>query len=292
MPNIKQGRARNLLMKRILVTGGTGFIGRAVLRELFAMDVQVSAVIRDRESVPEGFSKIFWTDDLFEETDEFWINACKDIDIVLHIAWYAEPGEYINSPKNLTSMTGTLRLAELAARVGVARFVGIGTCFEYDMDLGYLRTCTPLRPHSVYGASKAGTFLVLSELLPRMDVSFSWCRLFYVYGEGEDKRRLVAYLNDRLATGKPAELTGGQQIRDFMDVTEVGRQIVEVSLSEIEGAVNICSGKPVIVRELAKKIAEEFGRPELLKFGARPNDPNDPPCVIGKPSLPPKTLPP
>ena len=57
--------------------------------------------------------------------------------------------------------------------------------------------------------------------------------------------------------------------------------IVDVALGSRKGPVNICSGKPITVRELAERIADEFGRRDLLRFGARPDNPVDPPCVVG-----------
>ena len=85
----------------------------------------------------------------------------------------------------------------------------------------------------------------------------------------------------RLKAGQPAELSSGTQIRDFLDVREAGRMIVEAALGPVQGPVNICSGKPITVRQLAETIADEFGRRDLLRFGARPDNLVDPPCVVG-----------
>ncbi len=92
--------------------------------------------------------------------------------------------------------------------------------------------------------AKAAAFTALSQSLPQQGVAFAWCRLFYLYGEGEDARRLVPYLRAKLAAGEPAELTSGRQIRDYLDVREAGRLIVETALGAIQGPVNICSGVP------------------------------------------------
>ena len=243
-------------------------------------------MVRPDAQFPNEVYQVFRTRDLFRSPDEFWVEAFQDVDVFLHMAWYVEPGKYLHSAENLTCMAGTMRLAELAAQAGVKRFVGIGTCFEYDLDVGYLSTSTPLRPNSVYGASKAGTYLALSQFLPRKNVSFVWCRVFYVYGEGEDPRRLAAYVSSRVSAGKLAVIRSGELIRDYMDVKEVGKQIVEVAISEIEDAVNICSGSPITVGEFAQRIATECGKPELLQIGKSSDESDEPICVIGKPSLP------
>ena len=269
----------------ILLTGAAGFVGRQVLRALGERGCRVRPVVRvgKQETLARGaaIDTIVASPDIFAESAAWWARACSGADAVIHAAWYAEPGQYLQSPKNQECLSGTLRLAEGAVQAKVRRFVGIGTCFEYDLNAGRLSIETPLRPSTPYGQAKVDAFNALSAMLPRHGVAFAWCRLFYLYGEGEDSRRLVPYVRDRLQAGEPAELSSGSQIRDFLDVREAARVIVEVALGSQEGPVNICSGKPVTVRELAERIADEFGRRDLLRFGARPDNPVDPPCVVG-----------
>ena len=76
-------------------------------------------------------------------------------------------------------------------------------------------------------------------------------------------------------------LTAGTQIRDFLEVSEAGRQIAEIVQGDQQGAFNICSGIPTTVRQLAEQIADEYGRRDLLRFGIRPSNLVDPPCVLG-----------
>jgi len=269
-------------MSLTLVTGATGFVGRQVVARLIEAGCDIRVVARGH--VP-GVRDVVHTQDLFRESPQFWRSAFDGVERVVHVAWYAEPGLYVTSPRNLDCMAGTLSMAIFAAEAGVSRFIGIGTCFEYDLSRGYLTTETPLLPRSAYAAAKAGTYLALAQTLPHMGLSFAWCRLFYLYGEREDERRLVPYLHSRLSRGQVAELTSGRQVRDFLDVAEAGRLIAKVSMSGACGALNICSGQPTTVAELAGRIADQYGRRDLLRFGVRPDNVEDPPCVIGEPSV-------
>ena len=88
-------------------------------------------------------------------------------------------------------------------------------------------------------------------------------------------------MREKLSTGQVAELSSGTQIRDYLDVKEAGEQIAKLAFVNTTGAVNICSGYGQTVRELAEKIANEYGRPDLLHFGARADNHFDPPCVVG-----------
>lgn len=273
------------MSRRVLLTGATGFVGKQVLRQLASHDVRLTVVVREgKQSSLEDNSSIdtvILSPDLFAETAEWWASALQGIDTVIHCAWYAVPGLYLQSPKNLDCLQGTLNMAKGAALTGVRRFAGVGTCFEYDLSHGMLSVETPLKPLTPYASSKAAACMALSQWLPSQVIEFVWCRLFYLYGEGEDARRLVPYLRGKLAAGEPAELTSGNQIRDFMDVAEAGRLIVESALGAVQGPVNICSGVPITVRQMAENIADEYGRRDLLKFGARSDNLIDPACVVG-----------
>jgi nucleoside-diphosphate-sugar epimerase len=269
----------------ILLTGATGFVGRQVLRALTEQNRRVRPLVREGKQnlLPPSAAveAVVASPDIFAESVAWWADICRDVDTVIHVAWYVEAARYLQSPKNEECLAGTLRLAQGAIQAKVRRFVGIGTCFEYDLGAGRLTIETPLKPSTPYAQAKADAFAALSRMLPRNGVEFAWCRLFYLYGEGEDERRLVPFLRGKLKAGEPAELSSGTQIRDYLDVREAGRMIVQAALGSVQGPVNICSGTPVTVRQLAERIADEYGRRDLLHFGARADNPVDPPVVVG-----------
>lgn len=261
-------------------------MGSQILKALLELNVLVRCIVREGSvsklpTQSDLLESLVFTKDLFNENEEWWEKSLQNVDTVIHAAWYAEHGKYLQSPKNIDCLQGTLRLAKGAARAGVRRMVGIGTCAEYQTSSQKLTTETPLNPLSPYAAAKAAAFLFLSQWLPHQGIEFAWCRLFYLYGEGEDKRRLVPYIRSQLSSGKPAELSHGAQILDYMDVKQAGFEISKIVVGNISGAVNICSGIPLTVRELAEKIADEYDRRDLLFFGAKPPIHCDPPCIVG-----------
>jgi nucleoside-diphosphate-sugar epimerase len=277
-------------MKKVFLTGGTGFVGKQIARALVQNGAEVTMSIRRDNSHLKGFHEFVQIADLFSEDLGFWRKTLSKFDIVVHAAWYAEPGKYLASSKNLDCLAGTLALAQGAVEAGVKKFVGVGTCFEYDLSNSAtasqkpLSVSSPIAPDTTYGAAKASTWLTLSSFLRDKGVDFAWCRLFYLYGEGEDERRLAPYLHAQLSVGQPALLSSGTQVRDFMDVAEAGNRIALAALGPNTGALNICSGEAVTVADFAKKLAEQHGRPDLLRFGARPDNLSDPPYVVGEPS--------
>ena len=275
-------------MTMVLLTGATGFVGMQILKGLTALGVRVIPVVRSEKErfVPTlgNVERIVSSPDIFQESVDWWVAQCEGVDTVIHAAWYAEPGKYLMSEKNIDCLVGSLELARGAVIAGVKRLVGIGTCFEYDVSVGELSIDVPLKPLTPYAGAKASLFMGLSHWLPTQSVEFTWCRLFYLYGEGEDERRLVPYLHKQLSRGDAVELTNGKQIRDFLDVAEAGRIIARIALGEQHGPINVCSGEPITVRQLAEQIADTYGRRDLLKFGSRSANLVDPPCILGVPN--------
>ena len=272
-------------MKRVLITGANGFVGRQIVQSLDVEGIDLIPAVREgKENTVSKFKnvkKIITSKDLFAEDESWWEEQCKDVDIVIHAAWYVETGKYQDSSKNIDCLIGSLKLARGAAKAGVSRFLGLGTCAEYDQSQGILTIDTPLKPLTIYAAAKASLFTTLSQWLPRENVSFAWIRLFYLFGEGEDQKRLVPYVRSQILHGDFVDLTSGKQVRDFMDVAEAGKKIAGISLAKQIGPINLCSGIPITVRQLVEKIADEYGRKDLLRFGIREDNLFDPPSVVG-----------
>lgn len=275
-------------MTTIGITGATGFVGSQILKELLNSGYRVRVITRNsgRANIePTSLAKeIVYTKDIFSESRTALREILTGIDVVIHAAWYVVPGKYLNSEENFRCLYGTLNLAQGCADAGVRKFIGIGTCFEYDLNGTLLSVDTHLKPESIYASSKVATYYLLREYFAKMDIEFAWCRLFYLYGEGEPEGRLVSYLNDMLSRGEHAELTSGEQVRDFMDVKLAGKIIADIVRYPKLGPINVCTGKGISIRELAEDIADKYGRRDLLQFGKRRDNIMDPSSVIGIPN--------
>ena len=269
----------------ILLTGSTGFVGAQILKALleFGLDVRVVVRCKDKIDLINSVCEIIETKDIFSADKKWWPHVFRGVNTVIHAAWYVEPGEYLDSLKNIDCMVGTLNMAKNAVHCGVKRFVGIGTCLEYQQNRRRrIRSDATLKPISLYASTKASTFMSLDALFRTCGIDFAWCRLFYLYGDGENPKRLVPYLRKSLSHGQHATISNGSKIRDFIDVRDAGRLIARVATGEITGPVNICSGNGISVRRFALQIADEYGRRDLLRFDDMPAaNATEPAYIVG-----------
>jgi nucleoside-diphosphate-sugar epimerase len=265
---------------RIFLTGATGFIGSHVARLLVRHGHEVHALVRedsDPTRIADVVSQLRRVDGDLTAWDPLGARLQQiRPEVCLHLGWYVEPGKYLGSRTNLDMVAATLRLATLLADVGCRRFVGLGTCFEYDTARGYLAEDSPLGPVHLYSACKAGLALMLEQLGAATGMGIAWARLFYLYGPFEDERRLVASVIRALLRGEEARTTAGAQVRDFLHVEDVASALWALAQSAGVGPVNIGSGQPVTVRELVTRIGQIVGRPELVRLGGLPYTPQDP----------------
>ena len=272
----------------VIVTGADGFVGSQVVRRLLARGRppvivrRSSAGCRPQDADLAG---IRTTKDLFGADDQELGRLLAGSDVLIHCAWFTNPQTYLASIENLQCLIGTIRLCKAFIAAGGRKFVGVGTCSEYEPSLRAIDVSAPLRPSTLYAACKASTFLTLDALLGDAGCHFSWCRLFYLFGEGEHPDRLTPHLHAQLSKGCSADLTDGSQTRDFLDVHIAGQMIADLALSAFVGPANICSGIGRTVRDHAEAIADKYGRRDLLRFGARPIKQFDPPVVVGIPTV-------
>ncbi len=265
---------------RTLVTGATGFVGAPALGHLVTAGHDIHAVSTRPQPVING---VTWhSGDLLEASTAAALVATVQPERLLHLAWYAEPGRFWDSPENLRWVEATLRLLRAFADAGGQRAVLAGTCAEYDWSMEGVcsEQDTPLRPATLYGVSKDATRRVAMAFADSAGFELAYGRIFFLYGPREPPGRLFPLVTRALLAGEHAKVTEGTQVRDFMHVDDVARAFVAVLDSEIQGAVNIASGTGVELRELVQLIGAAAQRPELIDFGAIPQRPGEPAALI------------
>jgi nucleoside-diphosphate-sugar epimerase len=271
-------------VKRVLVTGGTGFVGAHSLPLLVERGYEVHAShLREPDRRSSG---VRWhRADLLDENETAALVEAVAPTHLLHFAWYAEPGEFWHSEQNLCWVEAGLRLLRAFRASGGERAVLAGSCAEYDWSaVGADGVCsedaTPLRPATLYGTSKLALGAIGSRWAAGGGPSLAHGRIFFVYGPAEDPRRLVSSVARALTRGEPAPCSEGGQRRDFLHTNDVAGAFVALLDSDVTGAVNIGSGTATAIRDVVSIVAAAAGRPELVRFGELASRPDEAPALV------------
>ncbi len=278
--------------KRVLVTGAGGFIGRHSLEPLRAAGYEVHAVLSARASstppavAAPGGAQVHRTDLLDLRASDALIEAVRPTHL-LHFAWIVTPGAYWSSAENYRWLAAGRHLIRRFADSGGVRAVMAGSCAEYDwsrVEVCRERTsplanesATPVAP---YAECKIALQQALEESGRQRGLSTAWGRLFFQFGPGEHPQRLVASVILDLLSEREALCTHGRQIRSFLHVADVGAAFAALLDSEVEGAVNIGSGERISIAGMLERIAQQIGRADLLKLGARDCMPGEPAILV------------
>lgn len=252
-------------MKRILVTGGSGFIGSNAIPFLKERGFDVVAPsssdmnVLDAESVTRAVRHIAPTH-------------------VLNVAWIATPGVYQESPDNDKWKDASMHLFREAIANGATRVVGVGSCFEYAWPATpCVEGVTPTDAATTYyGRCKNACREELMALADEKGVSAAWPRIFFLYGPGEPEKKLIANVITTLLKGETAQCTHGNQVRDFSYVKDVGSAIAAIADSDVRGPVNVASGEAVTLKDLIMTAAHIIGAEDKVALGAREAPANEP----------------
>lgn len=266
-------------MRRVLVTGATGFIGRHVVAPLQARGFEVHVVGRSgADSDAPGV--VVHRADLFDRGAVRAAIGAAAASHLLHLAWDTEPGKFWRSPSNLDWTAASLHLVKDFVVAGGSRVVAAGTCAEYEWGADRLvEDVTPCAPATLYGVAKDGLQRILASYAREVPFSFAWGRVFFLYGPGEKPGRLIGDAIRSLLAGERFPSSHGRQRRDFMHVADVGGAFAALTASDVEGRVNIGSGTALPVASLLEEVARQTGREGLVDLGARPLPASEPDII-------------
>lgn len=270
--------------RRVLVTGASGFIGRAVAqwlngaaaeilltgRNSSALEAAARALPRKCEVLPADLGEPGSFVPLLRR-------ACPHI--VFHLAGYGvDPAE--RDPALAERMNHGL-VEEVAGALAAEppgdwpglRFVHVGSAAEFGAVAGQVTEDTPTEPVNLYGRTKLAGTRAISHAVESRGLRAMTARLFTVYGPGEHSHRLLPSLLEAACSGERLHLTRGEQLRDFTYVGDVAEGLLRLGCltGSAPALVNLCTGKLTSVRHFAKTAAEVLGiRPDRLEFGALP----------------------
>ena len=257
------------MKEKVLVTGGTGFIGRNVVDELIKRGYEVHSLVYP-PFAPEKDGLVQYEMNLLdkESLEEFFKN--HSFENLIHLAWYVGKGCQ-TSDVNLDWLSASFNILKSFQKSKGAKILMAGSVSEYDYSYGYMdERKTPLNNEFLYGKSKAALYSIAKEFCLRNGINFKWARIFNVYGPNERKERLMPSVITSMLKGEDVKVSTCEKFQDYLHVEDMAKGIVSLFESNVSDAVNICSGKPVQLRAIVEKIAELTDFKGKILWGAVP----------------------
>lgn len=257
------------MSKKVLITGGTGFIGQNIVNQLIEKGYEVHSLVYP-PFAPEQKGLIQYEMNLMDNNAVDAFLKEHKFENLIHLAWYVGKGCHVHN-FNMDWTISTLNLIKSFVENGGKCFVGAGTISEYEYKYGYLlEDETPTDPQTLYGNSKNAIFNIAKVYCKQNGCKFKWPRIFNLYGPNEKPARLMPSVINSCLEGEDVKVSDCLKFQDYLHVEDTARGIVAVFESDIEGAVNICSGKPVQLRYIVNKIAELTDFKGQILWGAIP----------------------
>jgi nucleoside-diphosphate-sugar epimerase len=258
----------------VLVTGGSGFIGRHLVNALLSLDKKV--VVLDNLStalnntIPQGVKVV--QADLRDAAQV--MEAIKGAELIFHVAANASGSVSISDPRFdfETNAVGTFNILEAALAAGTKRVVYVSSASVYGIPQTFpMNEQHITRPFVPYGSSKLMGELCCLSFCKSQGLSVAMVRPFCVYGPGENPKLALVEVSRYLRwhlNHKPIQVVGDmdRKTRDFVHVSDIVQGLLLVAERAESGeAFNLGSGKEISMRGLVEVIGSVTGRKPIIK---------------------------
>ena len=256
--------------KKVIVSGATGFIGQHLIPILLKDGYEVLAISRNQkraEFLPWFKDVKFISYDFHSDQQITKVEGFRGL---IHLAWQDLPN-YDSSVHLKKNLPYSYQFIESLINKGVNQVLIAGTCFEYGLKSGAISSSSTTEPTTQYAIAKDTLRKKLTLLSFKKDFNLQWARIFYMFGKGQNSNSIISQLDFAIKNNqKVFHMSGGEQLRDYLPVEKASEKLSNLYKSGNKGIFNICSGKPISIRNLVESYIEKKNSNIIPKYGYYP----------------------
>ncbi|RZT05405.1 Nucleoside-diphosphate-sugar epimerase [Duganella sp. CF402] len=266
------------MVRNVVITGGTGFIGAAIVRELLAAGNHVTVLVRQDSDLTRlnGLSAVTIVrySALHSAETIAALSAAKP-DAFIHCAWQGVGGQDRNAAFQVKdNLALTLDAVDLAAAIGCRQWVGLGSQAEYGNQNRRLNEDAALLPTTLYGKAKLAAGIAALALCEARGIQGAWLRVFSTYGPGDAPGWFIPFVTQEFLAGRKPTLTKCEQQWDYLYVADAARAVVAVIDSAASGVFNLGSGSARPLVDYVEAIRSVLASDLTPEYGAVPYRPD------------------
>lgn len=249
-------------MKKVILTGGTGLIGTQTIPCLLNAGFKVYVMTMGDEVSTDNVTYI--KANLFDKNAVDKMFSDVQPEYLLHYAWLSTG--LFNDNMNFDFLTSSIDMLKSFHKYGGKRVVMAGTYAEYGYHNETLKETMPAEPINIYSQCKDFVHKIAEVYCHNNNISFGWGRIFSAFGKEKDPRRLTSDVINHLSANQEVVIRSGSLIRDYIYTKDIAAAFVKFLDSNVEGVVNICTGKDSSIHDYVMKIAQAMGKENLVVF--------------------------
>ena len=262
-------------MKKVIITGGTGSIGIALIEKLIAENITITVVCHrnskriERIPLSENIEIVECNLDELKLLEQ---KLSNDYDIFYHLAWACTTGEARNNiDMQIKNVQYTIDAVEVAKNLGCKRFIGTGSQAEYGRYRGSLNAHVPTFPENGYGIAKLCAGQLSRIRCEQLGIEHIWTRILSVYGPNDGMNTMVNSLINQLLDGKKPSCSRGEQIWDYLYVKDAAKALYLLGEKGKNGKVYcVGSGQGRPLKEFIDEIKNQIDPKKEIGFGEIP----------------------
>ena len=268
-------------MKKVLVTGANGYIGRHVVQKLLELGSEVYVSDFNFEGLDERAIRV--TTPIFGDEENLFEKLGKP-DVCIHMAW--RNGFVHNADSHIVDMPQHYEFIKNMLDGGLKQIIVMGSMHEVGYWEGAIEETTPCNPKSLYGIAKNALRQAVFSMPVEEDVCLQWVRAYYILGDDLKNNSIFSRIIKMEQEGAETfPFTSGKNKFDFISVDMLAEQIAKTALQrEIDGVINCCTGNPVSLADKVEEFIAENHFKIRPEYGAFPDRPYDSPGVWGDPT--------
>ena len=258
----------------VVITGANGFIGSNLVEKFSSLGYKVFGVVRNEEENVDSISgkcEVIYSEISDLETNQR-LSEVGNGSIFYHLAWQGVNGKDKADPIIQTdNILMAIRAVKAAKKFGCRKFLAAGTIAEQAVHSVPL--LNQVSGGTMYGASKAACRLILETFCKTIGIPFVWMQFSNIYGPNNKTGNLISYTIGQLERGEDATFGPARQPYDFVFSDDLIEAAVRLGINDVrESFYYIGSGSPRALADYLLTVGKIYGREDLIKIGARPDD--------------------